>query len=79
MPAESSSEGEHPIPAASGLPVPGYDGLTLASLRARLRTLNVQEVEALLEYERSTANRADVVAMFERRIAKLEASSPDAP
>jgi hypothetical protein len=70
MPAESA-----------GLPVAGYDGLSLASLRARLRNLDAEQVRALLDYERSAANRADVVTMFERRIAKLEKleTSPDAP
>jgi hypothetical protein len=79
MPAESSSEGDQELPDSARLPVPGYDGLTLASLRARLRTLDLAQVRTLLEYERSAANRADVVAMFERRIAKLETSSSDAP
>jgi len=72
MPAESSSEGDQVPPASGGLPIPGYDGLSLASLRARLRSLDAAQVRALLDYERTTVDRADVVAMFERRIAKLE-------
>jgi hypothetical protein len=32
----------------------------------------------LVEYERSAAGRRDVVTMFERRIARLEAAAPDA-
>jgi hypothetical protein len=55
------------------LPVPGYDSLSLPSLRARLRSLDAAQVGVLVEYERSHAGRADVVAMFERRIAKLAA------
>ena len=42
------------------------------SLRARLRNLDPAQVRALLDYERAHADRADVVTMFERRIAKLE-------
>ena len=56
----------------------GYDGLSVASLRSRLRNLDAMQLATLLDYERSAANRADVVAMFERRIAKLEAMR-DAP
>ena len=58
--------------AAADLPVPGYDELSVASLRARLRTLDAAQVRELLDYERAHASRANVVTMFERRIAKLE-------
>jgi hypothetical protein len=61
--------------AATGeLPVPGYDGLSVASLRSRLRNLDASQLRILLDHERSAANRATVVTMFERRIAKLEAA-----
>src|ERR1700733_9815059 len=60
-------------PAASteALPLPNYDDLTIASLRARLRNLSADQLAQLVDYEKSHANRADVVQMFERRIAKL--------
>jgi hypothetical protein len=60
-------------PAASteALPLPNYDDLTIASLRARLRNLSADQLAQLVGYEKSHANRADVVQMFERRIAKL--------
>jgi hypothetical protein len=61
--------------AAATLPVPGYDGLSLASLRARLRGLNVAQVRMLADYERAHAGRTDVLGMFERRIVKLESGS----
>jgi hypothetical protein len=57
--------------AAASLPVPGYDGLSIASLRARLRTLDVDQLSMLIQYEKKNAGRDEVVAMFERRIAKL--------
>jgi len=56
----------------TSLPVPNYDNLTVASLRARLRNLDPSQVRALLDYEKANAGRADIVTMFERRIAKLE-------
>ena len=58
---------------ASVLPVPNYDELSLPSLRARLRYLEADQLRVLVRYERSHAGRADVVAMFERRLAKVEA------
>jgi hypothetical protein len=59
----------------SGPPLPNYDELSVASLRARLRNLDAAQVRRLAEYERAHAARADVIAMFERRIAKLEADA----
>jgi hypothetical protein len=62
------------IPEASttSLPVPNYDTLTIPSLRARLRNLDPAQLHTLIEYEKAHAGRADVLTMFERRIAKLE-------
>ena len=56
-------------------PLPNYDELSVPSLRARLRNLDVTQVRQLAEYERAHAARADVLTMFERRIAKLEAEA----
>jgi hypothetical protein len=60
-----------PAAPAGALPVQNYDDLTIASLRARLRNLSADQVAQLVDYEKSHANREDVVQMFERRIAKL--------
>lgn len=60
-------------PHADALPVPSYDSLSLPSLRARLRNLDIDQVRMLAEYERGHAARADVITMFERRIDKLAA------
>jgi hypothetical protein len=56
------------------LPVPNYDALSLPSLRARLRNLDVAQLRTLADYEQAHAGRPDVVTMFERRIQKLSAS-----
>lgn len=55
------------------LPLPNYDGLSLASIRARLRGLDVAQLKVLLDYEAANAERTEVLGMFERRIEKLEA------
>ncbi|MCT9932674.1 hypothetical protein N5079_20950 [Planotetraspora sp. A-T 1434] len=64
--------------AGEGLaePLPGYSGLTLASLRARLRGKTVEQVRELLDYERGHAGRAEVIRLFQNRIGKLEAGVP---
>jgi hypothetical protein len=59
-------------PQETALPLPNYDALTVASLRARLRNLSADQVRQLAEYERAHAARPEVITMFERRIAKLE-------
>jgi hypothetical protein len=63
---------EAPAAEQAALPVPNYDNLTVASLRARLRNLDQSQVRMLLDYEKAHAGRADVLTMFERRITKLD-------
>lgn len=45
-----------------------YSALTLAQLRARLRTLSVDDLTALLEYENAHAARPPFVTMLSNRI-----------
>jgi len=75
-PETATPETATPEAAASTgeLPLPNYDDLTIASLRARLRNLSADQLAQLIDYEKSHANRADVIQMFERRIAKLAES-----
>jgi hypothetical protein len=58
--------------AGHSLPLASYDSLSLASVRARLRGLDVGQLRILLDYEAMNAERPEVLGMFERRIAKLE-------
>jgi hypothetical protein len=58
--------------AADDLPIPNYDELSVPSLRARMRILNAAQLQVLIDYESSHAGRAAVLAMFERRIAKVD-------
>jgi hypothetical protein len=53
------------------LPLANYDTLTVASLRARLRTLTVDDLVVLINYEKAHEGREEVVGMFERRKAKI--------
>ncbi|MER5424503.1 hypothetical protein [Streptosporangium roseum] len=55
-------------------PMPGYGQLTVASLRARMRGKTAGQIREFLAYERATTARAEVVRMYENRLAKLEAA-----
>ena len=72
-PAVDAAAGAPVADAEPDVPLPNYDELSIASLRARLRNLDAAQVKLLAEYERAHAARADVITMFERRLAKLEA------
>jgi hypothetical protein len=50
-----------------------YSTLTLAQLRARLRSLSIEELTALLDYEARTLARAPFQTMLENRIASAKA------
>jgi hypothetical protein len=71
--AEPKVQAAAPASGQSDLPLANYDELSVPSLRARLRNLTAAQVATLVEYEKAHADRAEVVTMFERRIAKLEA------
>ena len=60
---------------AGGAPLPNYGELSVASLRARLRNLDLTQLRQLAAYEKAHAARAEVMTMFERRIVKLEAEA----
>lgn len=50
-----------------------YDDLTLAQLRARLQSLNVEGLDALLSYEEATKARAPFVTLLANRITRASA------
>jgi hypothetical protein len=50
-----------------------YEQLTLAQLRARLQSLDVDELEALLSYEEATKGRAPFQTLLANRITRATA------
>ena len=70
-PAAKAAPPAKPAPVAP--PLPGYDDLSLPSLRARLRTLDATAIKAMLDYEKAHARRDEVITMLERRLAKITA------
>ncbi|TFV51928.1 hypothetical protein [Blastococcus sp. TF02A-35] len=53
------------------LPLPDYDHLPVEGLTSRIRTLDAQGLETVLEYERAHANRLQVVTIMENRLQSL--------
>lgn len=53
--------------------LPMYDELSIAQLRARLRNLDVEQLEELLNYEKAHEARPEFVGMLNRRIATVKA------
>lgn len=67
------------VPERGELPLEDYDSLTLGSLRGRLRSLTLEELVHVRDYERAHAHRLPVVTLLDNRIAKLatdEAATP---
>src|SRR3954447_22741100 len=56
------------------LPIPDFDNISIGSLRARLRPLNVEQLVTLREWEQAHANRLNVITTLDNRIAKLGAA-----
>ena len=60
--------------AEKELPIPDFDNISIGSLRARLRNLTVEDLGTLVAWEQEHANRIQVVALLNNRIAKVSAS-----
>ncbi|WP_103337058.1 lipid droplet-associated protein [Amycolatopsis sp. CA-126428] len=70
---DKKTKSETPRTSAAGYEGPagltGYDQLTLPQLRARLRQFSIEQLETILEYERTHADRSSFTGMLSRRIA----------
>jgi len=61
------------------LPLPDYDHMTLGSLRGRLRSLTVEQLVQVRDYEKGHGNRLPVVTLLDNRIAKLATDAATEP
>jgi hypothetical protein len=52
-------------------PLPGYDGMSIPQLRARLRALTEPQLVDLIGYEQATARRPAYLTMLENRLATV--------
>ncbi|CAL9599111.1 hypothetical protein SUDANB6_05415 [Streptomyces sp. enrichment culture] len=62
-------------PARNTLPLPDYDHLPTGGLESRIRSLSVEEVEELLAYERSHADRLPVTQVLASRLEQLKSGA----
>lgn len=68
------------VPTHAELPLADYDHMTLGSLRGRLRSLSLEQLVQVRDYEKAKADRLPVITMLDNRIAKLatETTAPPA-
>ncbi|MGH3853619.1 MAG: lipid droplet-associated protein [Pseudonocardiaceae bacterium] len=57
----------------------GYDALSLAQLRGKLRTLSLPQLEALLAYEQLDQDRPAFVTLLTNRIATVRSHPTESP
>ena len=57
------------------LPIPDYDHLQVGGLTSRIRSLGAEELQTLIGYERSHANRFQVVTIMENRLSSLKSGA----
>ncbi|MFE2264026.1 hypothetical protein [Streptomyces griseosporeus] len=62
-------------PGRNTLPLPDYDHLPLGGLESRVRSLTVEEVEELLAYERTHADRLPITEVLTARLEQLRAGA----
>lgn len=55
------------------LPIPDFDNVSLGSLRSRLRSLSLEQLVVLREWEQAHAHRLPVMTLLDNRIAKVSA------
>jgi hypothetical protein len=73
--APAQTAGDEPADRA---PVAGYDELTIAQLRGRLRGYQLSTVAELLEYEQAHGAREPYLRMLRNRLEKLERQAVEA-
>lgn len=69
--AEAADEQVGGVPPPRVAPLPGYDELSIAQLRGRLRSLDADRLMELVNYERETAARPPYLTMLENRLATV--------
>ncbi|KYK14043.1 MULTISPECIES: hypothetical protein [Streptomyces] len=62
-------------PSRDSLPLPDYDHLPIGGLESRVRSLGAEEVEELLAYERSHADRLPATELLTARLEQLRSGA----
>ncbi|AKS32808.1 hypothetical protein [Mycolicibacterium goodii] len=61
------------------LPLPSYDEMSLGDIQHKVRSLTMDEVEAVLTYEAGHAARVPVLEIVEARMRELEGGAEPSP
>ncbi|ORV91040.1 hypothetical protein [Mycolicibacterium iranicum] len=64
---------------SSDLPLTDYDQLTLGDLRHRVRSLDAEQLDAVLTYEAGHAARVPVLEVLEARARELDSGATPSP
>lgn len=59
------------VPTRDALPIPDYDHLPVTGLAHRIRSLEADQVDSLLSYERAHGDRLPVLQVLEVRLQEL--------
>lgn len=62
-------------PERAELPLPDYDHLPVATLQHRIRSLSLEQVQQVMDYERAHAQRTPVLEVLQSRIDQLAAGA----
>ena len=65
--------------AHEDLPLADYDHMTLGALRGRMRSLTVDQLVQVRQYEKAHGDRLPIVTMLDNRIAKLATDAAATP
>jgi hypothetical protein len=58
-------------PDKQALPMPDFDHLPLATLQHRIRSLDLDQLQRVADYERAHGNRAPVLTVVDARLREL--------
>lgn len=59
------------VPSREALPIPDYDHLPVTGLAHRIRSLEAEQVDSLIAYERAHGERLPVLQVLEVRLQEL--------
>ena len=67
---------DQPVPHHDELPLPDYDHLPIGSLESRIRSLDADQLAALLAYEQAHGDRLPVVQVLQVRLEAVRGGAP---
>ncbi|HEX5349390.1 MAG TPA: lipid droplet-associated protein [Pseudonocardiaceae bacterium] len=76
-PPRSTATTARPDASLSPSTLPGYDELSLAQLRGKLRTLSLPQLEEMLDYEHVHQDRPAFVTLLSNRIATVRSHTTE--